>query len=354
MEYRTLGGSGTVVSAYALGTMTFGAETDEPDAHAILDRFVDAGGTLLDLADVYADGRSETIVGRWLADRGNRDEVVLATKARFPVAGTPDPNRQGLSRRHLRRAIQASLGRLGVDHVDLYQVHAWDPLTSVAEWLGALDDLVHEGLVGAVGVSNVRGYQLQRIVDTAEARRLSRPVTLQPQYNLLSREIEWELVPCCLDAGLGLLPWSPLGGGWLTGKYRRGERPSGATRLGEDPQRGVEAWDKRDTDRTWQVVDEVAAIAGGHGVTMSQVALAWVTARPGVCSTILGARTLEQLDDNLGAVDVELSDADMARLDRVSAPPTPDYPYGFIENNDARRRSQVAPTPDAPCPSSPS
>ena len=330
MKSRTLGSSGLLVSSYALGTMTFGNETDEADAFAILDRFVAAGGTLLDLADVYVEGESERIVGRWLTDRGLRDEVVLATKARFPVGGHRDPNRQGLSRAWLHRAIDDSLGRLGVDHIELYQIHAWDPLTPVEEWLGAMDDLVRAGKIHYVGVSNVRGYQLQRIVDVARAEGFAPIVSLQPQYNLLAREIEWELVPCCEDEGVGLLPWSPLGGGWLTGKYTRDERPTGATRLGEDPQRGVEAYDKRANDRTWAVLEVVRSVAEDMGATMSQIALAWVTAQPSVSSTILGVRTLEQLDDNLGADELELTAEQLSALDEVSAPVTPDYPYGFI------------------------
>jgi aryl-alcohol dehydrogenase-like predicted oxidoreductase len=341
VELRSLGTSGLIVSSYSLGTMTFGNEADEPDSHAILDAFVEAGGTLLDTADVYSAGVSEEIVGRWLADRGTRQDVVLATKARFPVGPTDDPNRQGLSGGYLRRAIDASLTRLGVEHVDLYQVHAWDPLVPVEEWLGALDELVRSGKVGYLGVSNVRGYQLQRIADVVRAEGLAPVVALQPQYNLLAREIEWELVPCCEDEGIGLLPWSPLGGGWLTGKYERDRRPEGATRLGEDPDRGVEAYDKRATERTWAILDVVREIAGSHEATMSQVALAWVTAQPAVSSTILGVRTLEQLHDNLGAVDLELTEDDLARLDEVSAPPTPEYPYAILDRMDARRSGQL-------------
>jgi aryl-alcohol dehydrogenase-like predicted oxidoreductase len=341
METRTLGNSGLLVSSYALGTMTFGNETDEADAFAILDRFVEAGGTLLDLADVYVEGESERIVGRWLADRGLRDDVVLATKARFPVGGHGDPNRQGLSRAWLHRAIDDSLQRLGVEHVELYQIHAWDPLTPVEEWLGALDELVRAGKIHYVGVSNVRGYQLQRIIDVSRAEGFAPVVSLQPQYNLLAREIEWELVPCCEDEGVGLLPWSPLGGGWLTGKYTRDERPTGATRLGEDPERGVEAYDKRANERTWAILEVLESVSGATGATMSQVALAWVTAQPSVSSTILGVRTLEQLDDNLGAADLELTTEQLSALDEVSAPVTPDYPYGFIGRVEAGRLDQL-------------
>jgi aryl-alcohol dehydrogenase-like predicted oxidoreductase len=328
MQQRTLGSSGLVVSAYALGTMTFGNETSEADARSILDRFVEVGGTLIDIADVYAAGESERIVGRWITDRGRHDDVVVATKGRFPMGD--GPNNHGLSRSHLHRALDASLERLQVDHVDLYQVHAWDPLTPAEEWLSTLSDLVRAGKIRYVGVSNFTGWQLQRVALLAQQAGLAPVVSLQPQYSLLTREIEWELVPVCELEGIGMLPWSPLGGGWLTGKYRRDERPTGSTRLGEDPDRGVEAYDTRNTDRTWRILDVVEEVAREHGVTMSQVALAWVTQQPMVSSTILGVRTLDQLEDNLGAVDLELTGDDLQRLDAVSEPQTPAYPYALF------------------------
>jgi aryl-alcohol dehydrogenase-like predicted oxidoreductase len=293
MEYRTLGSSGAGVSALALGTMTFGAETDEEGAFAQLDRFVAAGGTLVDTADVYSAGVSEEIIGRWLAARPAdiTGRVEIATKGRFPMGD--GPNDAGLSRRHLDRALDASLRRLGVDCVDLYQVHAWDPYTPVEETLRFLDDAVRRGRIHYVGLSNFTGWQLQKAVDVADFRGLARPVTLQPQYNLLAREIEWEITPACVSEGLGLLPWSPLGGGWLTGKYRRDELPTGATRLGEDPERGVEAYGRRSrVQRTWDVVDAVRAVAEEQGASMAQVSLAWLLGRPAVTSVILGARTL--------------------------------------------------------------
>jgi aryl-alcohol dehydrogenase-like predicted oxidoreductase len=332
VEHRMLGRSGCVVSTYALGTMTFGAETDEAGAHAQLDRFVEVGGTLVDLADVYNAGAAEQIVGRWLADRPAwvRDQVVLATKGRFPMG--EGANDVGLSRRHLARALEASLRRLDVDAVDCYQVHAWDPLTPLEETLAFLDDAVAAGTVRYVGLSNFTGWQVQRAVDLAEQRfPRARPVTLQPQYNLLAREIEWEIVPASQANGLGLLPWSPLGGGWLTGKYRRDERPSGQTRLGEDPERGVEAYDRRGgRQRTWDVVEAVATIAEQRGVSSAQVALAWVHDRPCVTSVILGARTLEQLEDDLGAAGLHLSAQETALLDAASDPEPADYPYGDV------------------------
>jgi aryl-alcohol dehydrogenase-like predicted oxidoreductase len=341
MEYRTLGASGCAVSTLALGTMTFGAETEEKDAHAQLDRFVETGGSLVDTADVYSSGVSEEIIGRWLSSRPPemRERVVLATKGRFPMGA--GPNEVGLSRRHLATALDSSLRRLGTDHVDLYQVHAFDPWTPLEETLRFLDDAVRSGKIHYAGLSNYTGWQLQRAVGLAERLGLARPVTLQPQYNLLVREIEWEIIPSAEANGLGLLPWSPLGGGWLTGKYSRDERPTGATRLGEDPDRGVEAYDRRSrSQRTWDVIEAVQATAEELDVSMAQVALAWLVDRPTVTSVILGARTLEQLDDNLGAAGLHLSTEQMERLDAASDPQPADYPYGGPGQEQRTRRIQ--------------
>ena len=283
MEYRTLGRSGCAVSSLCVGTMTFGVETDEQGAHAQLDRFIEAGGNLVDTADVYGDGRSEEIIGRWFASRPAdvTEPVVLATKGRFARGGDDSPNGAGLSARHLTRALDASLRRLGLESVDLYQVHAYDPLTPLEETLRTLEGFIQAGKIRYYGLSNFTGWQLTKAVHLARALNVAEPVTLQPQYSLLAREIEWEIVPAVLDAGLGLLPWSPLGGGWLSGKYQRDQRPTGATRLGDDPNRGMEAYDRRGTERTWNVVDAVQKVAEDRGVSMAEVALAWVTARPG-------------------------------------------------------------------------
>jgi len=339
VQYRPLGRSGTAVSSLCLGTMTFGAESPEDVAHAQLDAFVEAGGTLVDTADVYSAGLSESIIGRWLASRPSdvRDRVVLATKGRFPMAD--EPNGLGNSRRHLRRALDASLQRLGVDHVDLYQLHAWDPHTPLEETLRFLDDAVRAGKIGYPGLSNFTGWQLQRAVDVAGHQHLAVPVTLQPAYSLLVRGIEHEIVPACLHNGLGLLPWSPLAGGWLSGKYTRDQRPTGETRLGEDPSRGIEAYDRVGGQaRTWDVLEAVQDVAEAHGVPMAQVALAWLLARPAVSSVILGARTVQQLQQNLGAADLALSPEVVARLDDVSAPDVPDYPYGGPGQDQRSRR----------------
>jgi aryl-alcohol dehydrogenase-like predicted oxidoreductase len=338
MDYRTLGRSGCSVSSLCLGTMTFGSETDEEGAHQQLDRFVEAGGTLVDTADVYSAGVSEEFIGRWFAGRpaGITEPVVLATKGRFPLDDSP--NGAGLSARHLTRALDASLRRLGLDAVDLYQVHAFDPWTPLEETLRTLDGFARAGKIRYYGLSNFTGWQLTKAVHLARALNVAGPVTLQPQYSLLVREIEWEIVPAAVDAGLGLLPWSPLGGGWLSGKYRRDERPAGATRLGEDPNRGMEAYDRRGMQRTWEVIDAVQKVADKRGVSMAEVALAWVTDRPAVTSTILGARTVEQLEANLRAAGLHLSEEETAALDAASDPRAVDYPYGEMGLDQRDRR----------------
>ena len=338
MHHRTLGPSGTVVTALCLGTMTFGAETDETTAFAMMDTYAAAGGNFLDTADVYSRGLSEEITGRWLAARpAVAAQMVIATKARFPMGA--GPNDLGLSRRHLARALDASLRRLAIDRIDLYQMHAWDALTPVEETMRFLDDAIAAGKIAYWGVSNWLGWQIAKSVQIARHQRWAAPVTLQPQYNLLARDIEHEIVPACRDAGMGLLPWSPLGGGWLSGKYRRGERPAGATRLGENPERGMESWTTRSAqDRTWAVIDTLAAIAGARGVSMAEVALAWLRDRPGVTSVILGARTQDQLAANLRSAALTLSAEETQALNDVSAPQMPDYPYGPLGIAQRHRR----------------
>jgi aryl-alcohol dehydrogenase-like predicted oxidoreductase len=338
MEYRLLGLSGCAVSALALGTLTFGNETSEADSHGQLDRFAAVGGTLIDTADVYADGRSEQIIGRWLASRaGVRDAVVIATKGRFPT--DDGPNGHGLSRKHLTAALDASLRRLGVDTIDLYQLHGWDPLTPVEETLRFLDDAARAGKILYFGLSNFLGYQIQKYADLASAHGLIPPVAVQPQYNLLARAIEWEVVPACQAEGLGLLAWSPLASGWLTGKYGRDQPPAEGTRLYDQMDQGMRIWNERGhLERNWQVIDAVRKVADGRGVSMSQVAIAWVLARPAVCSVILGARRLDQLDDNLAAGSLKLTDEEIRLLDAASDPGAPDYPYGERGQTHRNRR----------------
>ncbi len=253
----------------------------------------------------------------------------MATKGRFPTDDTP--NGVGLSARHLTRALDASLRRLGVDSVDLYQAHAFDAHTPLEETLRTFDGFIRAGKIRYYGLSNFTGWQLTKAVHLARALNVAGPVTLQPQYNLLVRETEWEIVAAALDAGIGLLPWSPLAGGWLSGKYRRDQRPTGTTRLGEDPERGMESYDRRNTEAvTWDVIDALQTVADRRDVSMAQVALAWVTDQPGVTSTILGARTVDQLTDNLAAGDLHLDENEIAALNRVSLPVVHDYPYGEL------------------------
>ncbi len=328
MPTAPLGRGGPVVSRMALGTMTFGVETDEAEAHRQLDMFVDHGGTFIDTADVYAGGGSEEIIGRWGRARGGMGDLVVATKGRFgPPAGST-----GASRRALVRCVDASLRRLQIEAIDLYFVHGWDKDVEVAETLATLRDLVAAGKIHHVAWSNLSGWQLERIVTTARLGGYPSPVCIQPHYNMLERGAELELIPCALEAGIGLTPWSPLGGGWLTGKYGAQSRPSGATRLGEDPNRGVEAYDLRNTERTYAVLDAVRTIAERHGRPMSHVALAWLLSRPGVASILLGARTTTQLKENLDAADLVLAPEDVQALTAVSARGVPAYPYQFLQD----------------------
>ena len=327
MPTALLGRSGLNVSRLALGAMTFGVESAEDVAFSQLDLFREAGGTLIDTADVYGDGESERIIGRWLADR-RPAETIVSTKGRFsPPAGSA-----GASRRAIIRSVDASLGRLAIDAIDVYFIHGWDSDTPIAETLDTLSALVRAGKIHHVGWSNVTGWQLASIVTTARLGGYVVPCALQPQYNLLDRGIETELLPCALDEGLGVTPWSPLGGGWLTGKYRPEQRPTGATRLGEDPARGVEAYDTRNTRRTWEVLEVVDEIARRHDATMAEISIAWLLSRPGITSVLLGARTVDQLTDTLGAAAINLEVDDLDASTAVSAPGLPPYPYGMIED----------------------
>jgi aryl-alcohol dehydrogenase-like predicted oxidoreductase len=311
--------------------MTFGREATEADARVQLDRFADAGGNLIDTADVYSSQASESIIGRWLASKPLhvRDQMVVATKGRFPTGGR-GPNDHGLSRRHLSGALDASLRRLSVECIDLYQLHAYDPHTPISETLRFLSDAVSAGKIHYVGLSNFTGWQLQYVIDTARHSGFPQPLSLQMQYNLLTREVEWEMAPAALANGVGLLPWSPLGGGWLSGKYERNRQPELDTRLGDHLEVGVDAYALRSRfERTWRIVESVRAVADGRGCSMAQVSLAWLNSRPGVTSVILGARTLAQLEENLAAQDLELTAEELGVLEAASDPDPADYPYGI-------------------------
>jgi len=327
MEYRQLGNSGLRVSALTLGTMTFGGRanfanvgsTDVAGATRQIDMCVDAGINLIDTADVYSGGLSEEIVGEAL-DAGKRDRVLLATKARMPMGD--GPNDAGLSRHHLIASCEASLRRLRADHIDLYQVHEWDGATPLEETLDALDTLVRDGKVRYIGCSNYAGRHVMKALAVSDRRCLQRFVSQQIYYSLQSRDAEYELVPISVDEGLGILVWSPLAGGLLSGKYRRDQSgPEGARQLTDWKEPPV-----RDQEQLYDIVDALVEIGEGHSVSAAQVAIAWLLGRPGVTSAIVGARTDEQLADNLKAADLRLSDDERSKLDELSAPPLL-YPY---------------------------
>ncbi len=326
MEHRTLGHSGLAVSRLTLGTMNFstGPDTscDEQQARRIIHGYLDAGGTVVDTADIYHGGRSEEIVGRAIATR--RDEVVLATKGSGPLG--PGPNDRGLSRRHLTRALEASLRRLDVDHVDLYQCHNWYPDTPIEETMATLDGFVRSGKVRYLGCSN---YTAGQIVESLWAgQRLGGGgapfVSLQPHYSLLARDIEAEILPTCVRYGLGTLTYGPLAGGVLAGRYQRHASPEPGSRMDRwyrFPTPAAGRWaDAMLRERNFDVVDHVVEIADQLGATPSAVAVAWLMGRPGVTSVILGPRTLEQLQDTVTALSLELPPELTERLDLVSAP----------------------------------
>ncbi len=326
MQYRQLGRSGLKVSALTLGTMTFGGKgrfalvgnTDAAGAARMVDMALDAGVNLLDTSDIYSDGASEEILGEIL--KGRRDGLLLATKARFPMG--PGPNDRGLSRYHLIRACEASLKRLATDHIDLYQVHEWDGQTPVEETMAALDSLVRSGKVSYIGVSNFAGWQLMKALAAADRTGGARFISQQIHYSLEAREAEYELVPISLDQGLGILVWSPLGGGLLSGKYRR-------DRAAPDGGRNFAEWKEppiRDENRLYDIIELLIQIGAEHDVTAAEVALAWLLRRPGVASVVIGATKESQLATNLKAASLELLDTDMERLNRASQLPLL-YPY---------------------------
>lgn len=327
MQYGRLGNTGLMVSELCLGCMTFGRETDETVSKEIVARFLDAGGNFIDTADVYSQGVSEEITGR--AIRGVRDDVVLATKVRFPMGD--GPNDVGLSRKHITRGCDASLKRLGTDYIDLYQAHCWDAATPLEETLSALTDLVRAGKVRYVGVSNFTAWQLAKALATSELRGFERFVCLQPQYSLVERSIEREILPICREEGLGVIPWSPLGGGFLSGKYRRDQRPPEDSRIAAAEEAMEEHWSRRATERNWRVLDAVGEISEATGKSYAQVALNWLLRQDGVTAPIIGARTMKQLEDNLGAAGWKLTGEQTDQFSGAGALEET-YPYRFIKN----------------------
>ncbi len=328
MEYRWLGESGLQVSELCLGTMTFGRETDETTARIITDHFLEAGGNFVDTADVYGktSGLSEEIVGRAL--KGRRSKVILATKVNFPTG--PGPNDQGLSRVHIMRAVETSLRRLQTDYLDIYYVHCYDEKTALEETLLTLNNLVKSGKVRYLGVSNFTAWQLMKALSISEKWGWAKFICLQPQYSLVVRDIEREILPLCREESLGVVVWGPLGGGFLSGKYRRGAKPPQGSRIARAGETWEEAWSRRATEKNFRILDVVGEITSSRGKSYAQVALAWVRAQPGITSPIIGARTREQLKDNLGSVGWELTSEELKALDEVSRLEE-SYPYRFIK-----------------------
>jgi aryl-alcohol dehydrogenase-like predicted oxidoreductase len=322
MQTTTLGPF--TVSRLCLGTMLMGDKTPREESHRMLDRFLEAGGTFIDTADVYSDGGSEETLAPWLAR--HRDEVVLATKVRFAVS---DPGGEGLAPDRIVRACDASLRRLGTDVIDLYQVHAPDPDVPLEATLEALDGLVRAGKVRAVGASNYPAWLLAWSVAVQDREGWSPFISLQPQYSLVERSVEIEALPFCRAAGLGVIPWGPLGAGFLSGRYRRGEEPPQGSRMGDADETLEEAPDRRAIERNFRVVDAAAEIAEERGATTPQVALAWLMGTDGVTAPIVGPRTMEQLEDVLGADGLELTPQERERLE-APAPPPPVYPQRML------------------------
>ena len=333
MQQRFLGRTGLKVSELCLGTMTFAREADEAASHRLLDRFVEAGGNFIDTADVYSTGASESTIGSWLSGQ-KRDDLIIATKVRFPMGS--GSNEVGLSRKHILAGVEASLKRLGTDYLDLYQLHCWDRHTPLEESLSTLNTLVERGWVRYTGVSNFTGWQLQKAIDLSRQHGWEVFSCLQPQYNLLCRSTEWDLLPVCENEGLGVIPWSPLRGGWLSGKFRRGMgQPLSGSRIEKAEQEGwSERWSNYNNEHTWGVLDALFAVAEQSGRSPSQVAINWLLCQPGVTAPILGVRNMQQLEDNLGASGWTLSAEQLRQLNEASAQPAP-YPHDFIA--DAQR-----------------
>lgn len=330
MKMRFLGNSGVKVSEICFGAMTFGGkgywkvigELEQKDANELVNLALEAGVNFFDTADVYSEGLAEEMLGKALGK--NRKEIILATKVRGRTG--KGPNEVGLSRHHIIENCNASLKRLGTDYIDLYQLHSFDPYTPQEETLRALDDLVRAGKVRYIGASNHSGWQLMKALAISDKQNLEKFVTLQAYYSLVSRDLENELVPLCLDQKLGILTWSPLGGGFLTGKYRRGkDRPKNARRTDRESQ-----FLQFDEENGFDIVDELEKIAKNHKATIAQAALNYLLRKRGVSSVIIGARTKEQLIDNLKTTDWEMTTEEVAKLDELSAP-TKVYPYWMLQ-----------------------
>ena len=340
MKYKRLGNAGVKVSELCLGGMTFGEAdeksfmhklgSDEATSRAILNRALELGVNFIDTADVYGqDGLSERVLGSWFERDQRRDEVVLATKFRFTMGS--GPNRSGASRYRIVRCVEESLRRLKTDRIDLYQIHMQDVETPEQETLRALDDLVRQGKVLYIGCSNYAAYRLMNALWTSKTEHLSSFVTLQAEWSLVVRDLEREHVPLCREMGLGILPWSPLAGGFLSGKYQREQPPPPGSRLTEKQERLA----RFNNDRSWRALGAAREVAAETNSTPAAVSLAWLLSKPQVTSTIFGARTIAQLEDNVRATELSLTAEQLQRLDAASAPEL-GYPYEFMGNVQGR------------------
>jgi len=335
MKYRYLGNTELKISELCLGTMTFGRETDEKTSRAMVDRFLERGGNLIDTANVYGatPGASEEIVGQILKNR--REKVILATKLNFPTG--PGPNDRGLSRVYIMQAIEASLKRLQTDYIDIYYQHCWNSKTPLKESLFTLDNLVKSGKVRYLGASNFTAWQLMKALGISDHYNWQRFVCLQPQYSLVERSIEREHLPLCREEGLGVITWSPLGGGFLSGKYRREKTLPSDSRIARVQkkegyrEKSEDAQERRATERNFCILDAVGKIAKARGKSYAQVSLAWILSKPGITAPMIGARTIEQLEDNLASLDWDLTEEEINVLDKASQIEE-GYPYRFIGN----------------------
>lgn len=337
MKLKKLGRTGTLVSELCLGTMTFGWHADEATSDKIMDNFVEAGGNFIDTANVYNEGKSEQIIGKWLL-QNDRENFVIATKARFQTRN--GANTIGLSRKHLYHSVRQSLERLQTDYIDLFQVHAWDPLTPLEETFSAMNSLVEDGLVRYVGISNFRGWQFEKALMLCRSRGWHEPVCLQPHYNIIVRATEYELLPMAQTEGISVIPWSPLAGGILSGKYKDGvmNAPPG-TRIGDSKDK--QYYRKHDSDRVKQTISVLNEISEETKKSMPQIALNWLLRNPAVTSPIIGARNTEQLADNLGSVNWKLTQEQIERINNASALDVT-YPYDSGAEAQQRRGRELS------------
>jgi len=325
MLYKFFAKTGVKVSALCLGTMTMGRETEEKESFKILDKFIEAGGNFIDTADIYNSGKSEEIIGSWLKNK-NRDDLIIASKVRFQTGGLNDI---GLSRKHIMSAVESSLKRLKTDYIDLYQIHAWDNITDIEETLNTLDSLVKSGKVRYLGASNLKAWQIQKSIDISKNSSMEKFICLQSLYNLPERGVDLEIADVIKNENLAFIPWSPLRGGWLSGKFKRGmKKPPEESRVEIAKDKGwSESWEAYDNDHTWDIIDELLAVSKIIGKTPAQTAINWLVQKPFVTSPIIGARNAEQLIINLDTTDWSMGNELLDRLDKISEIKFPYYPY---------------------------